>query len=132
MIPCKIYNGLAISKNKGELYPMRKAMYAILFLFTDFEDPCYRHQFCPRIADTWCKLIRLISINLQLVFLCGSITLFFQFLKSYNLMSFLINVYMEKLRTQMSLYIQLFGQKSSKMFLLADTGNGDLFCCFTI
>ena len=34
---------------------MKKAVYAILFHFTDFSDSYTRHQFCPRGKYSWCK-----------------------------------------------------------------------------
>ena len=40
------------TSQKGDLYQMKKAIYAILFHFTND----YRHQFCPRTTTkTWCK-----------------------------------------------------------------------------
>jgi len=34
---------------------MKKAVYAILFHFTDHANPYTRHMFCPRGRDSWCK-----------------------------------------------------------------------------
>jgi hypothetical protein len=49
------YYGLAIRRNCRDLYAMKKAVYAILFHFTEFGDVNLRHQFCPRKSDSWCK-----------------------------------------------------------------------------
>ena len=49
------FYGLAIRSNVGNLYSMKKAVYAILFHFTDFSDSYTRHQFCPRGKYSWCK-----------------------------------------------------------------------------
>ena len=49
------YFGLAIRQNQGELYAMKKAIGAILWHSTEFEDPEYRHRFCPWGNDSWCK-----------------------------------------------------------------------------
>ncbi|XP_065645296.1 uncharacterized protein LOC136075787 [Hydra vulgaris] len=48
------YYDMAIRKNKGALYATKKEV-SILLHFTDFEDPSYRHQFCPRTPDTLCN-----------------------------------------------------------------------------
>lgn len=49
------YYGLAIRNNTENLYAMKKAVYAILFHFTEFDDINLRHQFCPRDSKSWCK-----------------------------------------------------------------------------
>jgi len=49
------YYGLAIRRNTSNLYAMKKAVYAILFHFTENADASERHKFCPRDADSWCK-----------------------------------------------------------------------------
>lgn len=41
------YYGMAIRNYIGNLYAMKKAVYAILFHFTDFDDFATCHQFCP-------------------------------------------------------------------------------------
>ena len=48
------YFGMAIRQNSGNLYPMKKAVAAVLFHCTDMPD-VERHKFCPRTATTWCK-----------------------------------------------------------------------------
>ena len=48
-------DGLAIRSNVGNLYTMKKAVYAILFHFTDLPDANIRHQFSPHTKDSWCK-----------------------------------------------------------------------------
>ena len=47
--------GIAIRENQGELYKMKKAVGAILYHCTNFEDNEKRHQFCPRDTKSWCK-----------------------------------------------------------------------------
>jgi len=49
------YYGLAIRRNTSNLYAMKKAVYAILFHFTENKDASDRHKFCPRDANSWCK-----------------------------------------------------------------------------
>lgn len=49
------FYGLAIRKNTNSLYAMKKATGAILYHCTDSPDAAYRHRFCPRTEDTWCK-----------------------------------------------------------------------------
>ena len=49
------FYGLAIRSNTGNLYAMRKAVYAILFHFTDTPNLATRHMFCPREQNSWCK-----------------------------------------------------------------------------
>ena len=34
---------------------MKKAIYAILFHFTNTNDPLKSHKFCPRDTNSWCK-----------------------------------------------------------------------------
>ena len=46
--------GMAIRQNAGNLYPMRKAVAAVLFHCSDVPD-VERHKFCPRTATTWCE-----------------------------------------------------------------------------
>ena len=47
--------GLAIRQNQGELYAMKKAIGAILWHSTEFQNVYYRHRFCPQGKDSWCK-----------------------------------------------------------------------------
>ena len=49
------YYGMAIHSNSNNIYAMKKAVYAILFHFTNFGNPQMRHQFCPRDFKSWCK-----------------------------------------------------------------------------
>jgi hypothetical protein len=49
------YYGMAIRENKDKLYTMKKATGAILWHCTDFEDSEFRHRFCPKEEDSWCK-----------------------------------------------------------------------------
>ena len=49
------YYGLAIRSNTGDLYSMKKAVYAILYHFTDLPNAHLRHQFCQRTKDSWYK-----------------------------------------------------------------------------
>ena len=49
------YYGIAIRSNITSIYAMKKAIYAILFHFTDFSDSYERHKFCPRETGSWCK-----------------------------------------------------------------------------
>ena len=49
------FYGLAIRNNLGNIYAMKKAVWAVLFHCTKFDDIEYRHQMCPRDADSWCK-----------------------------------------------------------------------------
>ena len=49
------YFGLAIRQNKGNLYSMKKAVGAILWHSTNFQDDNYRHRFCPSGTTSWCK-----------------------------------------------------------------------------
>ena len=49
------YYGLAIRQNQGELYKMRKAIGAVLWHCTEYEEEPVRHRFCPTDANTWCK-----------------------------------------------------------------------------
>lgn len=46
--------GMAIRQNAGNIYPMKKAIAAVLFHCTDIPD-AERHKFCPRTATSWCK-----------------------------------------------------------------------------
>ena len=48
------YYGLAIVGNKGQLYPMKKAVASVLHHCTDLPDPEFRHRFCPADTDSWC------------------------------------------------------------------------------
>ena len=50
------YFGMAIRQNKGKLYPMKKAIAATLWHCTEFNDEVFRHRYCPRSKDSWCKL----------------------------------------------------------------------------
>ena len=48
------YFGMAICQNAGKLYPMKKAVGAVLYHCSSL--PVERcHQFCPSTADSWCK-----------------------------------------------------------------------------
>ena len=58
------YFGMAIQQNKGQLYPMKKAVGAVLWHCTAFEDETYRHRFCPVGKDSWCKWQRCNGNNL--------------------------------------------------------------------
>ena len=49
------FYGLAIRSNKDNLYAMKKAVYAILFHFTDISNLATRHMFCLRDEKSWCK-----------------------------------------------------------------------------
>ena len=49
------YYGMAIRQNKNNLYSMKKATCAILWHCTDFKDKKFRHRFCPKSEDSWCK-----------------------------------------------------------------------------
>ena len=49
------YFGLAIRQNRGKLYPMKKAVGAVLWHSTDFADERYQHRFCPPGPSSWCK-----------------------------------------------------------------------------
>lgn len=47
------FYGMALRNNK-QLYPMKKAVGAVLWHCTDLP-PQQRHVFCPRSEDSWCK-----------------------------------------------------------------------------
>ena len=49
------YYGMAIRSNLSNVYAMKKAIYAILFHFTNTNDSLKRHKFCPRDTNSWCK-----------------------------------------------------------------------------
>ena len=51
------YYGIAIRKNKGDLYAMKKAVGAILWHCSEFpdRDMAYCHRYCPPGKDTSCK-----------------------------------------------------------------------------
>ena len=49
------YFGLAIRQNLGNIYQMKKAVWAVLFHNSDIKDMSIRHQFCPRTIASWCK-----------------------------------------------------------------------------
>ena len=49
------YYGMAIRQNKGDLYKMKKAVGAVLWHCTAFDDDDFRHRFCPVSENTWCK-----------------------------------------------------------------------------
>lgn len=49
------YFGMAIRQNVGQLYQMKKAIAAILWHSTNFTDEAFRHRFCPRDENSWCK-----------------------------------------------------------------------------
>ena len=48
------YFGMAIRQNAGKLYPMKKAVGAVLYHCSSLPVE-RRHQFCPSTADSWCK-----------------------------------------------------------------------------
>ena len=58
------YYGLAIRENKNDLYGMKKAVWAILWHCTAFEDEEYRHRFCPRENTSWCKYHKNKELNI--------------------------------------------------------------------
>ena len=49
------FYSLAIRNNFENLYAMKKAVWAVLFHCTDFDDKEWRHHMCPRDSETWCK-----------------------------------------------------------------------------
>ena len=49
------FYGIAICQNLDNLYKMKKAVGAIIWHCTDFEDSEYRHHFCPPGQLSWCK-----------------------------------------------------------------------------
>ena len=49
------YFGMAIRENKGNLYQMKKAVGAVLWHCTNFNDEAFRHRFCPKNETSWCK-----------------------------------------------------------------------------
>eukprot|EP00112_Aurelia_sp_Birch-Aquarium-sp1_P002653 Seg1297.4 transcript_id=Seg1297.4/GoldUCD/mRNA.D3Y31 product="hypothetical protein" protein_id=Seg1297.4/GoldUCD/D3Y31 len=49
------FYGIAIRENQGNLYQMKKAVGAILYHCTNYDDDEKRHQYCPRDAKSWCK-----------------------------------------------------------------------------
>ncbi len=49
------YYGMAIRQNKGNLYQMKKAVGAVLWHCTGFDDESFRHRFSPTDENTWCK-----------------------------------------------------------------------------
>ena len=49
------FYGRAIRENSHELYKMKKAIGAILWHCTNFEDEEYRHRYCPVGEKSWCK-----------------------------------------------------------------------------
>ena len=60
------FYGLAIRQNTGNLYSMKKAVGAILYHCTKFNDETskdeeYRHRFCPPSSSSWCKYKKLVS-----------------------------------------------------------------------
>ena len=57
------YYGMAIRQNVNNLYAMKKAVYAILFHFTNFENQQMQHQFCPRGLASRCKYWALNNTN---------------------------------------------------------------------
>ena len=48
------YFGMAIRQNVGDLYQMKKCVWAVLYHNCDISDENVRHQFCPRSKDSWC------------------------------------------------------------------------------
>ena len=49
------YYGLAIRRNTDSLYTMKKAVGAILSRCTAHQNESFRHRFCPRTENSWCK-----------------------------------------------------------------------------
>ena len=49
------YYGMAIRQNSNDLFAMRKSVIATLMHNTNFDDSETRHQYCPKIIDSWCK-----------------------------------------------------------------------------
>ena len=49
------FYGLAIRNNLDNIYAMKKAVWAVLFHCTKFQDIEQRHQMCPRDSQSWCK-----------------------------------------------------------------------------
>ena len=49
------YYGMAIRQNRGHLYPMKKAVGAVLWHCTAHDNDEIRHQFCPNGHEPWCK-----------------------------------------------------------------------------
>ena len=49
------YYGIAIRSNPDQLYAMKRSVGAILWHCTDFQNNEFRHRFCPRTPDSWCK-----------------------------------------------------------------------------
>ena len=48
------YFGMAIRQNTGNLYKMKKCVWAVLYHNTAISDESERHKFCPREANSWC------------------------------------------------------------------------------
>ena len=59
------YCGMAIRQNKGDLYKMKKAVGAVLWHCTAFDDDDFRHRFCPVSENTWCKwdIVKLMGLK---------------------------------------------------------------------
>ena len=51
------FYGMAIRSNLSNVYAMKKTIYAILFHFTNTNDPLERYKFCPRETNSWCKVL---------------------------------------------------------------------------
>ena len=49
------FYGIAIRQNSDDLYQMKKAIGAILYHCTKFDDPVFRHRMCPTTKFSWCK-----------------------------------------------------------------------------
>lgn len=49
------YYGRAIRDNIDNIYAIKKAIWAIHFHCTEFDDQAYRHIMCPRDENSWCK-----------------------------------------------------------------------------
>ena len=47
--------GMAIRQNTHSLYAMKKAVAAVVHHSTSHSSQEIRHQYCPRIKDSWCK-----------------------------------------------------------------------------
>lgn len=51
------FYGIAIRQNCNNIYQMKKAIGAILWHCTAFQDDSYRHRFCPPGPKSWCKYL---------------------------------------------------------------------------
>ena len=46
---------MAKGLNLSNIYAMKNAIYAIMFHFTNINDPLKHHKFYPRETKSWCK-----------------------------------------------------------------------------